>query len=159
MGNKRHREFWRGANEQHSVIADLQLRWPVAFPKDPGAVRPLAGTIAIIIAAELGWNLNYTRGVLCAWKQRRAYCNAVLRYDLRRDLDGAPTGDVGPSARTMAQEQLAVIDARKRKRAEQAASAAPAEEPPAPADLTSGATSLARAKARCRRLPTTIARR
>ena len=37
------------------------------------------------------WSNAYTRGVLSIWKQRRAYCNAVLRYDLRQDLDGAPT--------------------------------------------------------------------
>jgi hypothetical protein len=59
--------------------------------------------------------VDYTKGVLCVWKQRRAYCNAVLRYDLRRGLDGAPTGaEVDASARTMAKAkaQLDALDTR-----------------------------------------------
>jgi sRNA-binding protein len=120
MGNKRDREFWRGVNEQRAAIEDLQRRWPLAFPTDARDVRPLAGSSIPVILAELGWSMTYTRGVLSVWKQRRAYCNAVLRYDLRRDLDGATTGAVvGPSARTMAKAQLDALDAQKRKRTAQ----------------------------------------
>jgi sRNA-binding protein len=117
MGNKRDREFLRGVNEQRAAIADLQRRWPKAFPTDAREVRPLVGSNIPLIHAEFGWSMSYIRGVLHVWKQRRAYCNAVLRYDLRRDLDGAPTGAVvGPAARTMAQAQLDAHDAQRQKR-------------------------------------------
>jgi sRNA-binding protein len=135
MGSKQYREFGRGINEQRAAIADLQRRWPKAFPADARDVRPLAGTSIPLIAAELGWSLAYTKGVLSVWKQRRAYCNAVLQYDLRRDLDGAATGAVvGEAGRTMAKARLAVLDAEKRKRIiPQAAKEGAETAPPAPA--------------------------
>jgi sRNA-binding protein len=144
MSSKRNHEFGRGINEQRAAIADLQRRWPVAFPTDPREVRPLAGAIVPVIVAEFGWSLNYTKGVLCVWKQRRAYCNAVLRYDLRRDLDGAPTGtEVDEAARTMAKAQLDALNARQQKRTAEGAKEAPAIptlEPTAPADSSANTT-------------------
>jgi sRNA-binding protein len=117
MGKKQYRESRRGINEQRAAIADLQRCWPKAFPTDARDVRPLAGTSIPLIAAELGWSLAYIEGVLSVWKQRRAYCNAVPQYDLRRDLEGATTGAmVGEAGRTMAKAQLAVLDAEKQRR-------------------------------------------
>jgi sRNA-binding protein len=134
MGSKQYREFGRGINEQRAAIADLQRRRPKAFPTDAREVRPLAGTSIPLIVAGLGWSLAYTKGVLSVWKQRRAYCNAVLQYDLRRDLDGATTGAVvGESGRAMAKARLVVLDAEKRKRiVPQAAKESVEKAPPAP---------------------------
>jgi sRNA-binding protein len=147
MTSKRNHEFGRGINEQRAAIADLQRRWPVAFPTDPRQVRPLAGAIIPVIVAEFGWSVDYTKGVLCVWKQRRAYCSAVLRYDLRRDLNGAPTGtEVDDAARTMAKGQLDALNAQQQKRTAQGAEGAkeapaiPTLEPTASADLSVNTT-------------------
>ena len=155
MGSKRNLEFGRGINEQRAAIADLQRRWPVAFPTDPREVRPLAGAIVPVIAATFGWSVDYTKGVLCVWKQRRAYCSAVLRYDLRRDLDGVPTGtEVGDAARTMAKVQLDALNARQQKRTAQDAEGAkeapavPTLEPTASADASANTTLAAPAPRR-----------
>ena len=103
-------DFKRGMTESRAAIADLQRRWPAAFPLAVRDVRPLAGVIVVAIAAELGWSVPYCKGVLHVWKQRKAYCDAVLTYDLRRGLDGLPTEAlVGADARRMAQAQLAAL--------------------------------------------------
>ena len=129
MTSKMHPDFKRGMNESRAAIADLQRRWPAAFPPVARDVRPLAGTIVAAIAAALGWSVPYCKGVLHVWKQRKAYCDAVLTYDLRRDLDGLPTeARVDADARRMAQAQLAAVVAGRQKReaARKAAEAAKA---------------------------------
>ena len=74
----------------------------------------------------------FTHGVLMVWKSRVAYCNAVLCYNERINLDGSPSGFmVDDAARAMATQQLAMIAARKAaKQAKEAAWAA--QNPPAP---------------------------
>ena len=117
MTSKMHPDFKRGMTESRAAIADLQRRWPAAFPPDARNVRPLAGTIVAAIAAELGWNVPYCKGVIHVWKLRKAYCDAVLTYDLRRGLDGLPTEAlVDAEARRMAQAQLAAVAASRQKR-------------------------------------------
>jgi sRNA-binding protein len=126
MTSKMHPDFKRGMTESRAAIADLQRRWPAAFPLADRDVRPLAGVIVAAIAAELGWSVPYCKGVLHIWKQRKTYCDAVLTYDLRRDLDGLPTEAlVDADARRMAQTQLAALAAGRQKReARKAAEAA-----------------------------------
>ena len=97
----------------------------------------MAGVIVVTIAAELGWSVSYCKGVLQVWKQRKAYCDAVLTYDLRRGLDGLPTEAlVGDEARRMAQAQLTALAAGRQKRearkATEAAKAACVDATPAP---------------------------
>ena len=126
MARKTHPDFTRGMKEQRTAIPLLQQRWPAAFPQDPRQVRPLAIAIIATLSAEFGWSLPYTKGVLLVWKQRTAYCNAVLRYDDRIDLDGAPSGQqVGDQARLDAHGTLATIAERRKRRAERAAEATP----------------------------------
>ena len=125
MARKIHSDFTRGMKESWVSIALLQQRWPTAFPQDPRQVRPLAGTIIATLTAELGWSLPYTKGVLLVWKQRVAYCNAVLRYDDRLDLDGAPSGQgVSEQARADARGTLAALAERRKRRAEKDAAEA-----------------------------------
>ena len=112
MARKTHPDFTRGMKEQRTSIPLLQQRWPTAFSQDLRQVRPLAIAIIATLSAEFGWSLPYTKGVLLVWKQRTAYCNAVLRYDDRIDLDGAPSGQqVGDQARLDAHGTLATIAA------------------------------------------------
>ncbi len=124
-------------NESRVAITELQQRWPAAFPVHMGSVRPLCLSINPVIAAELGWSVQYCRGVLHVWKLRKAYCHAVMTYDLRRGLDGQPNGAlVGEEARRMASANLAAIAAKQKKPARQdtaPAAAAPAAPPAAAA--------------------------
>ena len=133
--SKMHPDFKRGMTESRAAIADLQRCWPAAFPLAVRDVRPLAGVIVVAIAAELGWSVPYCKGVLHVWKQRKAYCDAVLTYDLRRGLDGLPTEAlVGADARRMAQAQLAALAAGRQKReARKVAARADATQVPPPA--------------------------
>ena len=125
MTRKIQPDFTRGMKESWVSIALLQQRWPTAFPQDPRQVRPLAGTIIATLTAELGWSLPYTKGVLLVWKQRVAYCNAVLRYDERIDLTGAPSGQVVcEQARADARGTLTAITERRKRRAEREAAVA-----------------------------------
>ena len=80
-----------------------------------------------IVAAEMGWQEAYARGVLRIWKARSAYCRACLSYPGRIALDGSPTGEVvADEARAMAREQL---ELRKRRREAERQASAPPEKP------------------------------
>ena len=136
MTSKMNSDFKRGMTESRAAITDLQRCWPAAFPLAVRDVRPLAGVIVGVIAAELGWSVSYCKGVLHVWKQRKAYCDAVLTYDLRRGLDGLPTEAlVGADARRMAQAQLAALATGRQKReaARKVAARADATQVPPPA--------------------------
>jgi sRNA-binding protein len=113
-------ELVRGLRESASGIEMLRSLWPNAFPQKGHLVRPLVSGIIGPIAERTGWSPRYTAGVLQSWKLRRAYCDAVLRYDHRFTLDGEEVADavVEDTAREQARTQLARITARRR-RAEQ----------------------------------------
>ena len=80
----------------------------------------------------MGWQLPYTLGVLGSWKMAAGYCEAVLRYDHRIALDGAPAEMVDAKAKELAAKRLAELAARKAERAG-AALAAPSAVKPKPA--------------------------
>jgi sRNA-binding protein len=120
----------RGAKESPQQIAVLREKWPLAFPVKHQDVRPLAMGAAGEIAAVMGWSLPYTLGVLGRWKMAPVYCQAVLCYDQRIALDGAPAEPVGAEAKDLATKQLAKLAARK--------AAKKAAKPPAPAGVTNG---------------------
>jgi sRNA-binding protein len=107
-------ELKRGMSEAHQHFDALCARWPCAFPASDRDVRPLASGAAAIVAAEMGWQEAYARGVLRIWKARSAYCRACLIYPGRIALDGSPTGEVvDDEARAMARE---LLELRKRRR-------------------------------------------
>jgi hypothetical protein len=62
-------------------------------------VRPLAIGITGEIAAVMGWSHLYTLGVLAGWKMAAVYCQAVICYDQRVALDGAPAEVVDAKAK------------------------------------------------------------
>ena len=112
----------QGLKESAKAIALLQEKWPRAFPKKYGAVKPLARSVREAIVAGTGWNKDYTYGVLAAWKSRIAYCDAVLRDSIRIDINGNVTDEVvDGTSRTMAeQKREQVLEARRRREARQA---------------------------------------
>ena len=112
----------QGLKESAKAIAILQEKWPHAFPKKYGAVKPLARSVRDAIVAGTGWSKDYTYGVLAAWKSRIAYCDAVLRDSVRIDINGNATDEVvDGTSRTMAeQKRTQVLEARRRREARQA---------------------------------------
>jgi sRNA-binding protein len=113
MASKYAIERARGKKEARQQLASLRERWPLAFPAKNQEVRPLSIGAAREIAAAMGWQLPYTLGVLGSWKMEPAYCEAVLRYDQRITLDGAPAEMVEAKARDLASKRLAELAAGK----------------------------------------------
>ena len=110
-----------GFQTRHDRVARRDRRPAAALARGVSAGRPECQAV--------GWHhrcrhrrrawlcVPYCKGVLHVWKQRKAYCDAVLTYDLRRGLDGLPTEAlVDADARRMAQAQLAVLAAGRQKR-------------------------------------------
>jgi sRNA-binding protein len=123
----------RGTKEARQQLAVLQEKWPLAFPVEHQDVRPLAMGVAHQVAAEMGWSLPYTLGVLGRWKMAPVYCQAVLCYDQRIALDGSPAETVDAEAKNLATKQLAQLAARKAaKKAAEAAAPAGVKPKPAP---------------------------
>jgi sRNA-binding protein len=107
----------RGSKEFPQQLEGLRERWPLAFPTEHKDVRPLAMGAARQVAAETGWSLPYTLGVLTRWKMAAIYCQAVLAHDQRIGLDGSPAEMVDAEARELATKQMAQLEARKAARA------------------------------------------
>ena len=115
----------RGSKEFPEQLVVLRERWPIAFPTKLEDVRPLAMGVARQVAAAMCWSLPYTLGVLGRWKMAAVYCQAVLAYEQRTDLDGSPGETVDAEAKELATKQLAQLAARKA--AKKAAEVAPAK--------------------------------
>ena len=60
----------QGLKESAQAIALLQNKWPHAFSKKYGAVKPLARSVKEAVVAGMDWDPYYTSGVLAAWKSR-----------------------------------------------------------------------------------------
>jgi len=100
-------ERTRALKEFPQHIEALQTKWPRAFPKTFGDVRPLARGVVDTIADAFGWSGAYTRGILQRWKTRDAYCHAVLAHSKRIALDGQESGeDVDDTAREAARQTI-----------------------------------------------------
>ena len=124
----------RGTQESRQQLAVLREKWPLAFPINHQDVRPLAIGATREIAAAMGWSLPYTLGVLGSWKMTPVYCRAVLSYDQRIALDGAPAEVVDAEAKDLATKRLAQLATRKAaKKATNAAAPAMVKPKPAPA--------------------------
>jgi sRNA-binding protein len=124
----------RGTQESRQQLAVLREKWPLAFPINHQDVRPLAIGATREIAAAMGWSLPYTLGVLGSWKMAPVYCRAVLSYDQRIALDGAPAEVVDAEAKDLATKRLAQLATRKAaKKATKAAAPAMVKPKPAPA--------------------------
>jgi hypothetical protein len=89
----------RCTKEHRQQLDALQDKWPLAFPSKDEDIRPLTMGASREIAEVMGWSLPYTLGVLDHWKMAPVYCEAVLRYDERINLDGTPAEPVDAQAR------------------------------------------------------------
>jgi sRNA-binding protein len=108
MGKGRqYRECERGAQEYSQQLLVLREKWPLAFPVQYQDVRPLTLNVARQVAAAMGWSVPYAHGVLKPWKQTATYCRAMLCYDQRITLNGAPAEMVDADARALAAKELA----------------------------------------------------
>src|SRR5271166_4088562 len=97
----------RGYEEGGQKIELLRARWPKAFPAKSHEVRPLTNDAQQAMVEEFGWSPDYARAVLTVWKLRPAYCNAILRYPTRINLDGSPSGEeIDAAARATATKRL-----------------------------------------------------
>jgi sRNA-binding protein len=103
----------RGVREARQQLAILREKWPAAFPVQHQDVRPLSVGAAREISVAMGWPFPYTLGVLGSWKMSPIYCQAVIRYDQRIGLEGAPTEAVDQKAKDLAARRLAELAARK----------------------------------------------
>lgn len=113
MASKYRIDRLRGLDESRQQLGVLREKWPLAFPTKDQDVRPLAIGVVHEVAAAMGWSFPYTQGVLGAWKLAPVYCQAVLDYDQRITLDGAPAEGVDAKARDLAAKRLAGLAARK----------------------------------------------
>ncbi len=120
MTSKRYsEERRRGLLDAPERIKLLQEKWPKAFPAKPHEVRPLVSGIAKIAAETFGWSPPYARAVLERWKQRNAYCRAILAFPNRFTLEGEESGEeVDEIARSHAR---AIMDKRAAKRLQEEA--------------------------------------
>jgi sRNA-binding protein len=97
----------RGYEEGGQKIELLRARWPKAFPAKSHEVRPLTNGAQQAMVEEFGWSPDYARAVLTVWKLRPAYCNAILRYPTRINLDGSASGEeIDDAARATATKRL-----------------------------------------------------
>jgi sRNA-binding protein len=118
MSNRK-AEKARGFKDGFHHFELLRARWPEAFPLKSHEIRPLTTRARPALIEEFGWSPGYAQGVLAAWKMRLAYCQAILRYPVRINLDGsAGDEEVGDHARFLAKKQLERHAARKAERAE-----------------------------------------
>lgn len=108
----------RAVNTVHALLMD---RFPLAFPKDYDAIRPLK----VGILADLRQRLPdvdpvLLRRALANHTRRDGYLLALIhgRGDRRYDLDGQPVGTVTPEERAAAQQRLAASTTRGQAKAE-----------------------------------------
>jgi sRNA-binding protein len=135
---REHAETLHGMKEARAGIARLQCLWPAAFPVKGHLVKPLASGTVRRIANTAGWSWGYTRGVVKAWKTRSSYCDAVLRYDRRFDLNGDAVDEaVSEHSKEQARQVLAARAARMRARDGEAAANNRATSSPEPAGAAS----------------------
>ena len=96
----------RAVNTIHAILRD---RFPLAFPKDYDAIRPLKiGILADAIARMPGFDPVVLRRALANHTSRDGYLLALIhgRGDRRYDLDGQPAGAVTPEERAEALQRL-----------------------------------------------------
>jgi len=97
----------RAVNAIHAL---LMARFPLAFPKDYDAIRPLkVGILADVIERLPSLDPGLLRQDLASHTSRDSYWLALLhgQGDRRYDLDSQPAGTVTPAERAEAERILA----------------------------------------------------
>ena len=89
------------------VLADWRARWPAAFTKPVPLALGISGHIKAVLRAEGKVVDRKTIGVtLHRWTMQGTYLRAVVRGELRRNLDGSAAGVPDEAARQYAQRLL-----------------------------------------------------
>lgn len=89
------------------VLADWRARWPAAFTKPVPLALGISWQIKTALRAEGAVVDRKTIGVtMHRWTTQGAYLRAVLRGDLRRNLDGSAAGVPSEAALQYAQKLL-----------------------------------------------------
>ena len=122
--------------------ATLRARFPVVFPEDPRALRPLKIGIHEELLAALGEEAEarILQRLLARHTNRTAYLYALRYASHRIDLRGRPVQRIGKRHRAQAAQKLEAIRARWQARAAANATSPPTEAspntpaPPPPAD-------------------------
>lgn len=97
----------RGFKDGFQHFELLRAKWPKAFPLKSHEIRPLTNSAQQAMIDEFGWSPGYAKGVLAAWKIRLAYCQAILRYQTRINLDGSASDEeVSDISRQQSKTQL-----------------------------------------------------
>ncbi len=111
----------RGFKDGFQKFELLRAKWPKAFPLKSHEIRLLANSASQGLIDEFGWSVGYATGVLAAWKMRYSYCQAILRYPTRINLDGSASNEeVNDNSREQAKRQIENHAARRAKKAERA---------------------------------------
>lgn len=100
-------------NSTEAPYAWLQDRYPLAFPRERGAVRPLK---VDLLAAHPELTQQAVKKMLAIWCGRPTYQKALMRGGPRVDLHGNPAGEVTPEQMAHAQERLKVLSERAKER-------------------------------------------
>lgn len=89
------------------VLADWRARWPAAFTRPVPLALGISGHIKAVLRAEGKVVDRKTIGVtLHRWTMHGTYLRAVVRGELRRNLDGSAAGVPDEAARQYAQKVL-----------------------------------------------------
>jgi hypothetical protein len=83
-------EISRGRREFRQHLPALRERFPLVFPEDIKAVKPLHHSVTAAVAQAMGWTFPFARGVVKGYKLSIPYCHAVLRHQERIGPDGEP---------------------------------------------------------------------
>ena len=121
----------RGQTE--AALIALASRFPLAFPTDPAAVRPLAiGTWGALAGAGIASRTTLHRA-LWRWCRQPEYLAAIAEGRPRINLDGSDAAAVAPEHQAQAAERLEKLRAKAERKAAAAAVPVPAPAPePAP---------------------------
>ena len=109
------------ADSTEAPYAWLQDRYPLAFPRERGDIRPLKVDIRLdILEAHPELTQQALKKMLAIWCGRPTYQKALMRGGPRVDLHGLPVGEVTPEQMAHAQERLKVLSERAKERKEAA---------------------------------------
>jgi sRNA-binding protein len=93
---------WMEAN-----LADWRKRWPAVFTKPVPLAIGISGQMKAVLRAEdKGFDLKQFGMSIHSWTLQSAYLHAVLRGEMRRNLDGSETDVPNEEARQQAKQLL-----------------------------------------------------
>jgi hypothetical protein len=83
-------ELSRGRRQFRQHLPILHERFPLVFPENINAVKPLHHSVTAAIAQAMDWTLPFARGVVKRYKLPLPHCHAVSRHQERIGPDGEP---------------------------------------------------------------------